>query len=154
MGKMKKEKYRKAVFSVVYSTENKKIFYLILKRKLHWKGWEFLKGGIKFFETKKQSVKREVKEETGLKVLGIKKFDISGKYKYDKEYPDRKGFIGQSFLLYSVRIKKDKIILDNLEHSDYKWVGFEKAIEKLKWENQKKCLKIVNSSLEKSLRKK
>jgi len=149
-----KKKYRKAVFIVVYSTENKKIFYLILKRKLHWEGWEFPKGGQKSLETKKQSVKREVKEETGLRVLDIKKFNISGKYKYDKKYPDRKGFVGQSFSLYSARVKKDKIKLDKLEHSDYKWISFEKAIEKLKWENQKKGLRIVNSFLEKSLRKK
>lgn len=149
-----KSTYRKAVFSVVYFIEKKKIFYLILKRKLHWKGWEFPKGGRKFLETKKQTVKREVKEESGLKVLEIKKFDISGRYKYDKEYLDRKGFVGQTFSLYSARVKKGKIIMENLEHSDYGWVNFEKAIKKLKWENQKKCLKIVNSFLEKSLRKK
>jgi len=45
---MKKETYRKAVFVVVYreTKTGKDRKYLILKRKLHWKGWEFPKGGL------------------------------------------------------------------------------------------------------------
>ena len=38
--------YRKSVFIVVYRKTEKGILYLILKRKLHWVGWEFPKGGI------------------------------------------------------------------------------------------------------------
>ena len=43
-------KYRKIVFIVTYAKLKDKIYYLILKRKLHWKGWEFVKGGIDFPE--------------------------------------------------------------------------------------------------------
>ena len=67
--KIKDEKYRKAVFAVTYYiTPEGKIEYLILKRKKHWKGWEFPKGKIEKFETKKAAARREVNEETGLKV--------------------------------------------------------------------------------------
>ncbi len=141
---MKRGKFRKAVFVVVYSKSKDKIEYLILKRKLHWKGWEFPKGGLKCFETKKMAVKRETKEETGFKLLSIKKFNFSKKYKYDKEYPDRKGIIGQEFQLYSAEIKNKKIKLDKEEHSNYKWLEFKEAIKKLTWKNQRKCLRIVN----------
>jgi len=140
-------KYRKAVFIVTYAKPKNKISYLILKRKLHWKGWEFPKGGIKFFEIKKQTIKREIKEETGLIPIKIKKFNVSGRYKYDKKYPNRKGFIGQSFSLYAVEVKKGKVKIDGYEHSDYKWVNFKEAMKKLKWPNQKKCLNVVNSYL-------
>ena len=59
-----KNKYRNAIFIVTYRCINKdKILYLILKRQLHWKGWEFPKGGIDFFETKKRAIKRELKEK-------------------------------------------------------------------------------------------
>ena len=51
-----------------YKIENKKIKYINLKRKLHWTGWEFPKGGIGFLETKKNCIKREIKEEIGLKI--------------------------------------------------------------------------------------
>ena len=83
------------------------------------------KGGVNFFETKKGAIKREVKEETGLEVLNIKKFEISGKYEYNKEYPDRKGIKGQTFSLYAVEVEKGKVKIDRLEHSDYKWLRFE-----------------------------
>ncbi len=165
-------KYRKAVFIVTYAKErhrhtpnqvglkedfNKKslqraknkISYLILKRKLHWKGWEFPKGGINFLEGKRKAVKREVKEETGLEILKIKKFNINGKYKYDKKYPDRPKIIGQTFSLYAVEVKKGKVKIDKKEHSDYKWLEFEKAIKKLTWPNQKKCIEVVNRELKK-----
>ena len=142
MAKIKK--YRRAVFIVVYSKHNGRIKYLLLKRKLHWKGWEFAKGGVKIAETKKMAVRREMREETGLKPLKIKRFNFSGKYKYDKKYPDRKGLVGQSFTLYAVGTRMKDAKIDNIEHSDYIWLDFEKALEKLRWENQKKSLKIVN----------
>jgi 8-oxo-dGTP pyrophosphatase MutT (NUDIX family) len=141
-------KYRKAIFIVTYARTKKGIEYLILKRKLHWKGWEFPKGGIKFFETKRGAVKRELKEETGLNALKVKKFNNSGTYRYNKKFPDRKGFIGQNFQLYATEVKKSKVVFGR-EHSDYKWVGFKEALKKLRWPNQRKSLKIVNTLLKK-----
>jgi bis(5'-nucleosidyl)-tetraphosphatase len=149
---MKSEKYRKSVFVVTYAKTRKGIEYLLLKRKLHWIGWEFPKGGRRIYETKKGTVKREIKEETGLKIIKgkIKKFDIEGKFKYEKKYPDRKSFVGQSYSLYSAEVKKPlngEIRIDKREHSDYKWVSFKEAIKNLRWPNQKNCLKIVNSKI-------
>ena len=129
---------------MTYARTKKGIEYLILKRKLHWKGWEFPKGAVKFLEIKKCAVKRELKEETGFVPIKIKKFDFSGKYDYKKIYSDRRNFKGQSFQLYSAEVKKEKVLLDNLEHSGYKWVGFKEALKKLTWPNQKKSLRIVN----------
>ena len=145
---MQKGKYRKAVFIVTYSFVDGKIKYLILKRKKHWTGWEFPKGGAEFFETRNRAVKREVKEETGLKILKIKKFKVYGRYDYDKEYPDRKGIIGQDFLLYAAGVENSKVKIDKREHSDFKWMNFSDAMKKLTWKNQKECLRIVNDYLE------
>ena len=142
-----KPKFRKAVFIVTYAKTNEGIKYLILKRKLHWRGWEFPKGGINQDETKKAVVRREIFEETGKKPLKIKKYNFSGRYRYKKKYPDRKDFIGQSFILYAAEIKYGKIKFDKLEHSEYKWLQFEEATRRLTWPNQKKSLKIVNNWL-------
>ena len=141
------QRYRKAVFIVTYAIEKEVIYYLLLKRKLHWKGWEFPKGGLEKNENIIDTIKRELKEETGLKPLKIKSFKIHGKYNYKKEYPERIGFIGQSYFLYSAEVKKDGVKIDQREHSNYKWLEFDKAIKKLTWPNQKKCLNIVNDWL-------
>lgn len=146
-------KYKKAIFILTYAKTKKGTEYLILKRKLHWRGWEFPKGVIKFFETKRDAVERELLEETGLTPLRIKRFHYSGRYDYKKMLPDRPGIKGQTFSLYAVEIKKEKIRLDKLEHSDYKWVSFKKAIKMLKWSNQKKSLEIVNKWLKEKSQK-
>ena len=145
-----RKRYRRGVFIVVYIKKKNKIYYLLLKRKLHWKGWEFPKGGIEKNEKILDAVKREIKEETGWEALKIKKYNFSGKYKYKKKLLDRKNFCGQTFTLYSAEIektRKNKIKIDKKEHSKYKWLKFKKAIRKLTWANQKTCLKIVNQQL-------
>ena len=69
----KKKGYRNAVFIVTYRREKSKIFYLLLKRKLHWEGWEFPKGAIEGKEPVFLTIKRELKEETGQEPAVIKK---------------------------------------------------------------------------------
>lgn len=139
--------YRPAVFIVTYRKEKNKISYLLLKRKLHWTGWEFPKGGIENNEPEMMTVKRECKEETGQKPASITGFPYSGKYKYNKKLEDRPNFKGQTWSLFAAEIKNEKIKFDKKEHSDYQWLEFEKAKEKLTFPNQRKCLEIVNKEL-------
>ena len=141
-----KLKYRKAVFVLPYAITNGKEEYLILKRKLHWKGWEFPKGGVELFETKKMAVKREIMEETGLKINKIVNHKVYGKYDYKKVLPDRP-YKGQSYQLYSVELSDGIVKVDQKEHSSYLWLPYEKALKRITWNNQKQCLKIVNDSL-------
>jgi DNA polymerase len=146
--KEKKEKvHRQAVFIVAYRQINKKILYVLLKRKKHWTGWEFPKGGIEKNENLLKTVKRECFEETGQYPIRINSFNVSGKYKYHKEFEDRPGIMGQAYRLFSARIRSGEIKIDKREHSGYKWLEFNEAVKKLTWPNQKKCLKIVNSYL-------
>jgi len=142
------KKYRKAIFGVVYSKNSYgKIEYLILKRKKHWRGWEFPKGKIEKNETKRIAARREVKEETGLKILKIKHFKEEGNYIYKKILWDRPGIIGLTYELFAVEVKKDKPKLDPIEHNGYEWISFKDTHKKLTWPNQKRCLKIVNKWL-------
>ncbi|MFH1503698.1 MAG: NUDIX domain-containing protein [Candidatus Diapherotrites archaeon] len=145
------DKFRHAIFGVAYcKNADGEIEYILLKRKKHWIGWEFPKGKIERFETKKMAVKREVGEETGLKVIRIKKFREKGKYLYKKKLKDRPGKIGQTYQLFAVEVKKGKIKLDAIEHNGYQWAFFKKAYKKLTWPNQKHCLKIVDDWLNKN----
>lgn len=147
--KVEMKKYRPAVFVLAYTLENTKPEYILLKRKLHWKGWEFAKGKIELGETKVQTAKRELLEETGLRAIKIRKFPYNGKYNYRKILPDRPKYKGQTFSLFGAEVKKDRVSLDPKEHNGHKWVNFTNAHKMLTWGDQKKSLRIVNSWLKK-----
>jgi len=143
-----KQKYRRGIFFVVYYLDKKgKPIYLLQKRKLHWRGWEFPKAGVNKFESKRQALKRELKEETGLKALKIVNHKEKGKYRYSKKLKDRKNLIGQTYTLFSVQVKKEKVKLDKIEHSDYAWLDFNRTLKKITHPNQRKCLRIVHKFL-------
>lgn len=144
-----KSKYRPAVFVVVYRIDkhSNKPIYLLLRRKKHWKGWEFSKGGVEEGETEKETLLREVKEECGLKILKLKKYKIKGKYKYPPKFKARPGFIGQTYSLYSARVGEGRVTIDKREHSSFKWLDFFGAKKIITYDDQKKCLSIVHNSL-------
>jgi len=146
-----KGKYRKAVFIVIYRIENEKIFYLILKRKKHWVGWEFSKGGIEKGETEMDAVKRETLEESGLKIKKIINHHRKGKYRYPRGFPDREGIIGQTYSLYSAEVFPGEVKFDHHEHSAYKWLEYKETQKTLSKQDQKMCLGIVNKRLEKEI---
>lgn len=136
------KKYRVGVFCLAYS--EKPLRYLLLHRKKHWKGWEFNKGGREDSEILENTCKREIKEETGLKILNIKKFRIKGTFSYDKPAQEEwkaKGFLWQ---LFACKVKKGKVKISKIEHDKYKWCTYNTAMKLLTWNDQKKCLKIVN----------
>lgn len=145
---MKRGNYRPAVFILTYRKEKGKVLYLLLKRKLHWKGWEFPKGGIEKKETPMQAVIRELKEETNLSPLGISSHHFLGNYSYDKRYSDRRGFKGQSWHLFTCEVSGKIVRFDRREHSEYKWLQYKEAQKLLTWPNQKACLTFVHHTLE------
>jgi 8-oxo-dGTP pyrophosphatase MutT (NUDIX family) len=145
------QKFRPGVFVVVYCKNSlNEVEYLLLKRKLHWVGWEFVKGKIESGETLVDCVKREVKEETGICIRRDKIVDrkLNGKYFYKEVLNDRPQYVGQTFHLFSVEVEKPKnILFDKLEHSGSKWLKFLDAFNLLTNKNQKECLKIVNKEI-------
>jgi len=147
MKKIKNQRYRRAVFIVTYLRTLKGIKYLVLKRKLHWNGWEFVKGGVEKEESLEGAVKREIFEETGQVPVNIDKHNFFGRYKYNKKLSDRNYFIGQSFTLFSAELSEEKVKIDEREHSTYLWLPFSEAFKKLTFKNQKKSLQIVNNYL-------
>ena len=143
-----KKNYRSGIFLVIYKKERgRRVQYLLLQRKLHWKGWEFTKGGIEKGESELEAIKRELKEECGLKLISFQEYKKKGRYVYDKKTARGRGKQGQTYKLFSARVKPGKVKIDKLEHSGYRWVGFKRAMELLTWENQRGCLRVVDRKI-------
>ena len=93
------------------------------------------------------AAKRECFEETGQKPEKVISFSFHGKYNYHKPLEDRPGLHGQTFKLFACELKSKKIKLDKKEHSTFRWLEFDKAVNLLTWPNQKTSLKIINDFL-------
>jgi 8-oxo-dGTP pyrophosphatase MutT (NUDIX family) len=136
----------KEVQAIIYDVKNNKPYFLILHRKLRWKGWELLKGGIEEKENPRETIKREIFEETRLKNYKIqktfnKRIIFFGK---DKENVKKKAkYIIQKVFLVKTNMKNKIIINKNevKEHDNYKWVDKETAIKMLTFDNAKKLIK-------------
>jgi len=141
--------YRPGIFIVTFAKTPKGIKYVVLKRKKHWTGWEFPKGGIGPAEDKYKTVTREVEEETGHTPKRIIDFNIRGKYQYPKEFVDRPDIVGQTFHLFAAEIPKKKLSFDPKEHIDSQWMGYRAARDRVTYQNQKDCLDKVHEWLKK-----
>ena len=144
------KKYRKGVFVVAYAIIKGRPSYLILHRKLNWTGWEFPKGGSLAREKLENSILREIKEEGGLRAFSIKNHNYSEKFIYDVKTQIKKKREGFIFKLYSCQVEK-KNVKWSIEHDGFRWCNFSEALRLLTWENQKKCLRIVDGKIRKSL---
>ena len=115
-----------AIVAIIYDKDN----FLILKKKGKWVGWQFVQGGKKKNESWEDAVKREVFEETGLKnVKVIKKLDFKRDYWFVWKGEKIHKFL--TFFLVEAN-KKNKVKI-SVEHSDYKWRKYKKALEDIKY---------------------
>jgi|SRR3972149_6847225 len=131
--------YRKGV-SCIIRKNNK---FLILHRTKNWRGWEFLKGGIKQGETERQALRRELKEETGNIRYSIKKTPYKIKYKWKKHYmKDNRMFSGSAESLHVADfLGNKKVKIDKTEHDGFKWVNAKDALRKISYEDRKKAFR-------------
>ena len=102
--------------------------------------WDFPKGNIEKNESELQTVKREIKEETGIDDLAI--FDDFHKIiKYI--YSSHGKTIDKQVSFYLAETKTKKVNLSH-EHIGFEWNNFEDSINKLSYKNAKSVLNSVN----------
>ena len=116
---------------VLYSGKD----FLILKYKPGH--WGFAKGKPEKGETEKDTLRRELFEETGIKAVHLAKdFQEKEKYFFKKDgktvYKEVKYFIGET---------PNKEIKLSEEHTDYKWLQFEEAMALITFRETKNVLK-------------
>ena len=138
----------KSAGAVIFRREKGEIFYLLLhypafSHRAEESYWDFPKGHIEKGENLEETVRREVKEETGLEgIRFIKGFKETIRYFFRFEGKNILKFV--TFFLAETETKEIKI---SFEHSGYQWLAYEKALEQLKFKNAKEILKKADKFL-------
>ena len=124
--------YERSCGAVVYNQIDDEIKYLVIKnrRSSHW---SFPKGHVERGESLEDTAKREVLEETGVHIDLIPDFITESEYTIQ-------GRVEKTVNIFLASTKDDKITIQEEEIDDYKWLSFDEAMSKLKFENDKKIL--------------
>ena len=154
----------KSAGAIIFRRENDKIYYLSLhyppsSRKRDSVGkkegkpssatkapkeyWDLPKGHIEKGEKEIETVRREVEEETGLKDIEF----VEGFKEWIKYFFKFRGKNILKFVTFYLAETKEKDIKVSFEHLGFEWLSYEKAIEKLTFQNAKKILKKANKFL-------
>ena len=133
-------KHERSVGAIVFRKEKEPIYLLLHYEAKHW---DFPKGHIEANETDLEALKREVKEETGIKDIEIVR-DFKEKIQYF--YKLKKELISKDVVFYLAKTKTAQIKL-SFEHIGSKWLPYKKAIEQLTFKNAKEILKQANKFL-------
>lgn len=75
--------------------------------------WDFPGGDLEFGEDAMESILREIKEETGLKVKNLKPFDVESHVNNDGDFWVTIG--------YTALAVSEKVVL-SFEHDEFRWV--------------------------------
>ncbi|PIW92064.1 MAG: diadenosine tetraphosphate hydrolase [Candidatus Nealsonbacteria bacterium CG_4_9_14_0_2_um_filter_37_38] len=128
----------KSAGAVIFRKEKDTIEYLLLHYQA--KHWDFPKGNIEKGEKLEDTVRREVKEETGIENI---KFALGFKeaIKYFYKLKGRNIFKIVTFFLAETKTKEVKI---SWEHTGFEWLPYEEALEQLTFKNAKEILKKAN----------
>ena len=99
--------------------------------------WDFPKGHLENEETEIETLKREIKEETGLEeIFIIDGFQEAVKY----FFPEEKEAILKKVIFYLVESKSKEVRISP-EHSDFVWSQYQKALNLIKFDSTKEVLK-------------
>lgn len=131
--------YESSCGAVVYRDIKGEIRYLLIKNKRS-AHWGFPKGHIEPGETKIETAKREVLEETGIHINVIDGFECISKYKIR----DR---IEKKVSIFVGTTKDTSTIIQQEEIEDYIWLTYDRAMSLLKFDNDKNILSSAHTFL-------
>lgn len=120
---------------------NKEIKYLLLQYEAGH--WDFPRGAIERGEEEKETVQREVKEETNIADL---KFIPGFREKISWFYRKEGKTIYKEAIYYLAETKTEKVKI-SFEHVAFKWLPYEEAMKQLTFKNSKAILEKANEFL-------
>jgi len=132
--------YERSCGAVVFRTIDDETNFLIIKNKRS-AHWSFPKGHVERGETFEETACREVLEETGLHIELIPNFITESEYTIQ-------GRVEKTVNIFLASTNDTKTVIQEEEIEDFRWFNFEKALDSLKFENDKKILTKANRFLD------
>jgi len=138
----------KSVGGIVFRREGDRAYFLLL----HYPGlshrakkdyWDFPKGHMEKGESEIETLKREIKEETGLENIKVAK-GFREEIRYFFKFQGKNILKFVVFYLVEADRKNIKI---SFEHKGYQWLEYKEALKTLGFENAKELLKKANQFL-------
>ena len=138
--------------AILFKRADGKIKYLLLKT-IPRRGefWQPITGGLEEGETKIEALKREIREETGIKNI-IKIVEDVHHYEPTDlslvEYLKKHGCACKHLKAYAfgVEVSSDEKVVLGKEHSEFKWCSFQEALKLIRgtWYEHRESLKKLN----------
>lgn len=122
---VKEGKFTIGIGAIIEHSKSRKILLLHRAPSINFASnqWDDVGGRMRQFETPEDTLRREVKEETGLSNINIvKPIDVSHYFRGDK-IADNEMIV----ITYWCEITSDEVILSN-EHDNHRWVSPEEAL--------------------------
>jgi len=122
--------------TIIYRKKNNGFELLLLKRSPERGGfWNAVNGTMEAGETIVECRKRELFEEAGIQEV----FNLSDEiYRFNFVYNGKEITV----IVFTAEVAEDQEIIINDEHTEYRWVGLEEGTGMLKYEDDKKALRI------------
>ena len=131
--------YERSCGAVVYRFINDEVRYLLIKnrRSTHW---GFPKGHVEKGETFEQTAIREVLEETGIHIQILPQFASKSEYTIQ-------GRVEKSVTIFLAKTKDTQTTIQREEIEDYIWLNFDKAMDTLRFINDRNILQSAHDFL-------
>jgi 8-oxo-dGTP pyrophosphatase MutT (NUDIX family) len=133
----------KSCGAVVYLKKGSETLYLLL----HYEAghWDFVKGNVEAGETEKETVVRELGEETGI----VDAHFIEGFKQKIEYFYRRKGETVHKEVIFFLMETSTETITISFEHIGSIWLNYTQALEKLTFKNARDLLKKANDFINK-----
>ncbi len=105
--------------------------------------WDFPKGAVEKGETEEQAARREIFEETGIRV---ESFIPNFRKEIEYQYRRQNNLAHKRVIFFLAQTSESKVRI-SFEHSGYDWLTYDQLQRRLTFENAKNVLREANTFL-------